>query len=301
MSVSEYNKPDMSLAEHNVFEPDFEPEYLPYDEANYDGYSAAPLIIAGATEARQKNLEWNFYNGVYTEVLNVAKPGVASFAARAVLNRMYQREGMNSISYAHRGNRTPRPWLVEGVSRREVLDACDLAKYGGASPVQNDIARQALGMCSIELANLTMFNRQRSQLEPEMWDAVAELTGSDATPKSSDVHALKILGFDRPLDSQHIGAMRIGMKRSIGTLEDGTEIKARTTAIINTSPSSGFDQGLLERFRDLKDQPNRYEVMAELPEVRRAVAWLIDTKLADGIVLARNETVYEHTPEAVKL
>ncbi len=238
-------------------------------------------------------------DAAYGEVSKIAKRSVAMFVARSTLSRMQEREGLNTISYMQRKHQNPQPQNVPEFDAAFTREAARAARFGTGTPLQNDIARRAFGMPSIELANLTMFNQFRAELEPQMWDEISALTGKDATPNSKDVYRTTLIGFDRPIvANQHVGAMRIGLKRHLGTLDDGAEVKARTTAIINTSPSSGFNPELLDRFRDLSDTQHPYDsresldTMAQLPEFQRAVAWLIDAKPHTGLVLARNETVY---------
>lgn len=285
--------------------------YIPskrhYSADDFDGYHAAPLLITGKEAdpklvKRQDALAWRMVDAAYGEVVTVAKPSVAIFAAHSTLSRMQQREGMNSISYMHRKFKTPRVELLPDTDPQLVYEACDLALSGGGEPIQNDMARIAFGMQTIELSNVTIFNEFRKELEGPMWRAVSEVTGKDATPKASQMYGLRILGFDRDIfTNQHVGAVRIGMKRLIGELDDGTRVKSRTTAIINTSPSSGFDQDILGEFRQFEGEKDALARMASLMTFQRAIGWIIDTELSAGLVLARNETVYEDgTPCEVK-
>jgi hypothetical protein len=100
-----------------------------------------------------------------------------------------------------------------------------------------------------------------------------------------------VLGFDRDiLTNQHVGAVRIGMKRDIGMASGNTEVKSRTTAIINTRPSSGFDQDIVAQLREATYEKKD---LVDIPDFHRAIRWLITSELKPGKVLARNETVYE--------
>ena len=288
-----------SRVENILADKAYMPSMRRYSADDFDGYRAAPLLIVGQEAdpelvTRQDELAWRMVDAAYGEVVTVAKPSVALFVARSTLARMQQREGMNGISYMHRSFTEPRIEQVPDADEGAIYEACRLAQRGEATPYQNDMARRALGMASVELANLTIFNEFRKELEPDMWQAVSDLAGRDASPKADESYGLRILGFDRDIfQYQHVGAVRVGMKRHIAELDDGTHIKSRTTAIINVSPSSGFDQDILDQFRECQGHSNPFEKMAEVSEFRRAVSWIIDSDLNPGIVLARNETVYE--------
>ncbi len=271
-----------------------------YSEANFDGYQPAPLLIVGGGARRrlvhkQDALAENFDGAVHEQLSPIVKPHIVDFVAHAIRTRMQQREGFNSFSYLRRLNKgQPDFSQMPELSKRAILRACHSARGGHGTVEQKHIARSTFEMGSIELANLTVINEFRRELEPLMWDEVSELVGRDATPAYDAMYKLKILGFDRDIQkSQHIGAMRIGMKRVIGELDDGSVIKARTSAIINMSPSSGFDQSLVKLFRETEGDT---EVLENLDEFKAAVSWLVQSELNSGIVLARNETVYENNP-----
>lgn len=269
---------------------------LPYDEAFFDGYQAAPLRIVGAAQSgavrrRQDLLGVTFARVARHELGDYVKPRTVDFVIHSIISRMQQREALNSISYQHRLHQEPVLELApEGMSMTAIKQACVRARNGGATPFQNDVNRRVAGMGTAEVANLTMIGDQRRYLEEPMWDAISELVDTDARPSVDDMYGVRIMGFDRNIHrAQHIGAMRINMKRFIGHTDDGATMKARTTAIINTSPSSGFDQSVIEAFREA----GSYAEMEQLPEFKRAVHWLVESELPNGLVLARNETVYE--------
>ena len=281
------------------------PLHRPYSEADFDGYQAAPLLIVGddadkALVKSQNKLERRFIKAVGTELEGIAQPMSIRFVKHAVRTRMHQRQGLNSISYLRRLNETPDYEAVAEASPEEVDEAYRLALVGKGTAYQKHITRQALGMDAIELTNLTIIGEFRKQLEPAMWDEISEIIGYDVSPRPEAIKdigevGLRISGFDRNIHrSNHIGAVRIGLKRTIATLDDGTVVKARTWAPINLSPSSGFDQSLVERMRTT---PGGNEELAQLPEFQNAVMWLIRNELPSGLVLARNETVYEYHPE----
>jgi hypothetical protein len=83
--------------------------------------------------------------------------------------------------------------------------------------------------------------------------------------------------------------MRIGMKRDIVVLDDGTFFKGRTTAIINTRPSSGFDQGDVVEIYEAHQEKADMRTIEALCRVARR---LVDEVIEPGVVLGRNETVY---------
>lgn len=286
----------MSRSNQESITPLSAPHYEAYSEAVFDGYNAAPLLLSGEEAnqtfiARQDAIADAFERAVHGELVDVAKEGVRNFVATSIRERMHQREALNSASYSHRLFPAPYTDMIADISADEVDNICKIVKFGLGTPCQNELARRAFGMSSVEIANLTVIGDFRRELEVPMWEDVSELVGKDATPQPEQMYRLKLLGFDRPdiMKQRHIGALRVEMKRRIGSIGDDTMVKARTTAIINTSPSSGFDQSLIERFKQVGGKP---ELISELPEFKRAMAWLISSELSYGIVLSRNETVY---------
>jgi hypothetical protein len=266
----------------------------PYSEADFDGYRAAPLLIVGM-DARQDLIEAqdrlaeNFREAAYYELYPYAKASVIEFVSRSIVTRMQQREGLNGTSYLHRKHAVPYA-TIDGFSAEAIREAAERAQVGAGTVRQNELARVAFGMDSIEYANATFINGFRKEIEPAMWRDVSDLVGADASPRPDQMYSVQVLGFDRDIRTQrHIGAMRIGMKRKIGTLDDGTIVKGRTAAIINMSPSTGVNPGLVEEFQEAA----RHNVPVEsLESFEKAVAWLVSSSLPDGLVLARNETVY---------
>ncbi len=283
--------------------PKTAPRLRRYSESDFDGYRAAPLLVVGEDRDpmlvhRQERLMKTFVDAAQGELSPIAKPDIVTFVQNAITSRMHQREGLNGMVYAFRLHDTPNTAMVPEEHPDYVERACWLAAHGEGTPYENHIARRAWGMATGEIANLTIINGFRRHLEPHMWGDISDITGTDVRPSSKNTSDIRILGFDRtPKSSQHMAAMRIGMKRTIAALDDGVVMKSRTTAIINTSPSSGFDQSIIEEFRDVKPSPEDLKEMAALPSFQRAVRWLIDTIPPAGLVLARNETVYEYHAE----
>lgn len=266
-----------------------------YSEDDFDGYSAAPLLIVGRRANRklvesQDDLARKFVLLTRAELGSYVKPPIVDFVARSLVSRMHQREALNSNSYIRRSHRFPNyialakaGELFSGVPRK--------ARYGKGNPISNDLARHAFGMDSIELANITVIGEARKDVESKMWDAVGELIGEDATPHADQMYGYQVLGFDRDIrTSSHIGAMRFGMKRFLGETKFGATAKVRSTLNVNLSPSSGFDPDLVDYFRETAIKGNP---IGDLPEFESAAGWLIEAELPPGLVLARNETVYE--------
>jgi hypothetical protein len=267
-----------------------------YTESDFDGSHAAPLLIIGNytlkhLTARQDHLAKNFANAVQGELSDITTPGVVDFVSNSLISRMHQREGLNGLAFMRRLNYLPHPWEVPNRSIGYVLRACGVVPLGKGDIDQNHTATLAYGMPSGELANLTVINEFRRDEEAPMWDGVSELIGRDAAPHPDDMRAFTVLGFDRDiLTNQHVGAVRIGMKRDIGMASGNTEVKSRTTAIINTRPSSGFDQDIVAQLREATYEKKD---LVDIPDFHRAIRWLITSELKPGKVLARNETVYE--------
>lgn len=222
-----------------------------FTEADFDGYSAAPLLIIGEDAIDdlrdgQDRLAYNFERASEQLLTPYAKESVVKFVSRSIASRMHQREGLNGSSYHLRKNYTPDLHHgFKGATPDEVELAVENAKFGMGSVLQNELARRALGMESVEYANLTVVGEFRREMEPKMWEEVSELVGHDASPSQDDVYRTYHIGFDRDITtSKHIGALRFGIKRRIGELDDGTIVKSRTTAIINTRPYIDGKNGL---------------------------------------------------------
>lgn len=266
-----------------------------YREDDFDGYKAAPVLIIGqdadpALIASQDELARNFGKLVYSELGDYARPAVLNFVEHSITSRMSQREGLNGHSYLQRSHKQPDYSLLPHVDPTEIDEACEHLRCGSGTALQNELARVAFGMDSVEYTNLTVIGSARKQLEPAMWNDVSKLVDADATPNPSRMYGHQVLGFDRDIrSSSHIGAMRIGMKRFLGTTEHGQIVKARTTAIINMSPSTGIDSDIVDSFR--YSAQHNMNITRSL-QYQNLVKWLVSNELSQGVVLARNETVY---------
>lgn len=280
--------------------PTTKSDYI-YNEDDFDGYSAAPVLLIGeeadpAVIATQDQLALNFGNLVQSELSPYARPAVLNFVRHSIISRMSQREGLNGHSYLQRGNQLPDYSLLPEVDPVVVDKACERLRYGSGTAVQNEMARIALDMDSVEYDNITVVGEARKSLEPAMWEDVSKLVGHDATPDPDRMYGHQVLGFDRDIRaSSHIGAMRIGMKRFLGKTDAGEIVKARTTAIINLSPSTGIDSDIVDSFRHAAEHGKS---IVKTPEYQNMVRWLVQSELSQGVVLARNETVYGAKPRS---
>lgn len=285
------------------------PLLRPHSKADFDDYRATPLLITGADAddeliANQDRYASQFANIAQFELARYVDTPVIQYVGDAITSRMHQREGLNGSEYYRRLHRTPD--VSVATDPEEVERACYDVLHGRGTVLQNDLARRAFGMASTEYANLTIVGEFRHELETPMWHDVSELLGTDATPHFNQMTNLQVLGFERnmqakrPADSKNARAMRIGMKRVLGSLDDGTVLKSRTTAIINTNPAYGLDPADFKeihdsviRIPDGKDKPEFFPTdMAKIPAFRKVLRWLIEAEMKPGAVLARNETVY---------
>lgn len=295
------------------------PASRPHAEADYDGFRTAPLLLYGPEGkpelvANQNRLLHQFAVAAMHEIGRYSSQGVAVYGAERIVTRMLQVEGMNSNVYNY-SRLNEEPDLTVGgpeVTPEMVREACEAAKYGG-KVLQNDLARRAFGMPSIGLAELTIIGSHRRELEPRMWDEVGELTNTDATPKFEQMTNLRVLGFHqydkRSMAPENFGSLHIGTKRAVSTLNDGTGVKHRTVALINTRPSYGLKRDDLEEIlhgairRDSRGKLEHIQNadMSQNPAFMRTLQWLMEDDLKPGTVLTRNESVYDYNAEVQAL
>lgn len=302
-----------SLTNHEIFDSS---SGRPYTAAEFDDYHTAPLLLSGA-EAKEELIEnqdrllRQFGEISLYEISRYAQPEVAEYGAERIGVRIHQVEAMNANIYNYeRLNQTPDlTFGVPTISPETVANACEAALRGKGSVLQNKLARRAFGMPSIGLAELTIIGEFRRELEPPMWDEVSELTGSDATPRFEQMTNLRVLGFhqydDRSNAPQNFDALRIGMKRNLGTLDDGTEVKSRSIALINTDPRYGVQRDdvaeILQDVVKFDEGRKRFEHVQNADMSRnaafvRVLRWLVEERMKPGTVLARNESVYGYNP-----
>jgi hypothetical protein len=301
---------------YTEIQPPITDEYV-YNEADFDNHNSAPLLLIGEESIpklveKQNQLHQDFKSLTLSELADYTKPATQEYVWRSIDSRMHQREGYNALSYIHRNNEYIAFDQVPSYPEEYVIDAVDNSMFGRGTMIQKEIARQAMGMDSAEYGNLTIIGEKRKALEQSLWEDAGELVGHTTTPLPEQIYGLQMLGFDRDIrKSAHVSAMRIGLKRLLGVTEFGTVVKARTTAIVNISPSAGIDPNIVDLFRETvtkntaPENGNKlddvdsytelntaYQRISELPEFTNAVKWLVQTELPKKLVLARNETVY---------
>lgn len=279
----------------NVIMKNFENRPLPIrplDMSGFDGFQAAPLLLTGDDAdprlvQQQNELADNFVIAARTELAGTVKPPIIDFVASSIVNRMKAREGLNSGSYNRRRYKKVNYAAVPEYPRNVVYDAAQHALIGTGTVLENSISHRALGMESGELANVTVIDTFRAELEPAMWQAVSELIGHDVAPSDDEEYEkIAILGYDRDISkSDHIGAIRVGMPRYLGLSAGDVRVKARTFAVLDTSPSSGFNQETVDRliFAEKKGKP--------LSD--KAITWLLVHELSKSRILAKNHTIYD--------
>ena len=278
-----------------------------YENHHFDNYQPAPFNIIGEDAdhflvERQRFMAEKFANAAHGELDGRVKAPIVSFVIHSIKNRMQSREGQNAAAHITRLYKEPQLDFDQTHTAGDILEAIEAAKHGEASVLQGEFARRALGMSSIEYANLTTIGSFRSELEMPMWDDVGKLLGHDARAlNGDDFYAVRPLAFDRSLkDAQHIGAIRVGAKRELGTLDDGTIVKARTALVLDTSYASDFDKDALKEILTVgraaenskdKKAPSAEEQIAQLPAFQEAVRRHLFHSHTDT-VLARNDTIY---------
>lgn len=266
-----------------------------FTEADFDGSNAAPLLIVGPEQRQdlidqQNKLAKNFKGAAYEYLRGLTDEEVINFVANSICNRMHQREAQNGMAYFSRISKTPDLSRVPYATEEEVLEACEQSKIGQARIAQHALSAAAWGMYSWEGKNITVIDTFRKDLEAPMWEEVSEFAGVDASPTFDTMRGFKVHQFiGGETHNSPIRAMRIEMKRTIRELEDGTELKARTFAVINTERSSGFSQ---RDIRSIFEARRAGESMENHTPLLDMIERLVDDTLPRGVALARNETVY---------
>lgn len=294
-----------------------------YSVTDFDDYKAAPIGLIGESAnaelvQRQLLLPERFANAVHGEYDGIYRENVVNFVIHSIRNRMHSREGQNTAAHNSRLYREPVYELAPEFTPGQIDEACEAVLNATASVAQNELARKVWGMSSAEYANLTLVGTFRSELEEPMWDEVSDLVGHDVRPTCLEEYSpekARVLGFDRDLrGAQHIGAMRLGLKRTIGELDDGTQVKVRTAAIINTNYTSAIDKSFVAEMIETanqkievvsRDGDVKHETISsdaavdrinKLPSFRAFIQTLIEEQFDPREVLARNETVYGTNP-----
>jgi hypothetical protein len=199
------------------------------------------------------------------------------------------------MGYTKRLYQTPRYDLAPDFDKEYIDTACEASKVGSAALAQHALSATVYGRYHWEGKNITIVNDFRSELEAPMWEEVSDFVGVDARPSFAAMRKLKVHQFvGGENQSDPIRAIRIKMKRTIGTLLDGTVMKARTFAVINTANSSDFSQRALKR---IYEASKAEQDVSQHPDLLAITERLVDHELPSGIALARNETVYGYNPK----
>lgn len=291
----------------------------------YRPYETVPLIETDELNEHQEEVAQMYHRLIDHELADHISLDVRGYILHSIQTRAWQRRGTNSIIYTTRLHEMNEDEATPEFNylHRSVVE-------GTATVEQSEFVRRTLGMASIEYGNLTMIGDKRTEYMPDLLTEVGEFVGADI----SDIapYRIKVVGFDREPDAKldtPLGAMRIQLKRKLGTLHDGTEVKQRTFAIIDLSrqkhiadvitaayqqeqhANKEYDLYIKSRKRDMLkhardmtltamrdatrgvDAPTRRTTCYEaIPEVAAYIQSLIDSDMCDGSVLARNETIY---------
>lgn len=329
-SVEALRNRDGLILGTSIFEP------ISGREDVYRPHESTPLLSNDTLDSHQSGVRYMVGALIDHELGHKVSDKVLKFIHHSIQMRMLQRDGSNSVSYTTRLHDTI-PNVVDEELRNELIESCTAAENGTASMYQSDMTRRALGMASVEYGNLTIIGDKRAEHLPDMYDEASELLGKNIA--EVEPYRIEVIGFDREPDGRknnHLGAMRIKMKRHLGYLDDGTEVKQRTLAIIDMSQKSGMDPSITkaifeahERERIAKEQsklaracmkltagsdeatilsvlntgsnkivPVAHETdYAKLFEVNMMIQELMNRDMTDSLVLARNETIYGYNKE----
>lgn len=269
---------------------------------------------------------------ILDELADAVSPQVLAFIRRSIESRMLLRDGTNKAAYSVRLHRDA-PLAIDGMSDHERIDARHAVDGGYASMRQVDAIRQSDGMGSMEYGSLTIIGDKRREHLADMYGEASQLVGHDVS--TVDPYRIEVIGFDREPDGEayrHMGAMRIAVRRHLGYLSDGAELKQRTVAIVDLRPSTGIDPAIVagifsayDREKESKRQvkiarkvlkavidrsdeeaiissihaqplvyiPEELDLdYAKIPEIQKLIEWLVAQDMQHPTVLARNETIY---------
>lgn len=282
--------------------------------------------------------ETNVINDLIDQKLGATtEPNMLDFIRRNIETRMLLRYGTNKSAYSV-GLRRNSPVSPEGVSSDDHEAARVAVESGYATMAQADMVRQSHGMGSMEYGSLTVIGDERVEHLDDMYAEASQLVGHDI--KAIKPYRTEVVGFDREPDSahtQHMGAVRITLRRHLGQLPDGAELKQRSVIVIDLRPRTGINpeiysaifaayerektskqevklarkvlKAVIERSSDevvansLRSKslvyiPEPVEVdYAKLPEIQDLIEWLVEQDMNHPVVLARNETIYASHPE----
>ena len=266
-----------------------------YTEAHFDGHHAAPLLIAGSEIVpqlveRQDVISHNLSGAAREMYEGSLKESALGLITRSIAGRIAVRSVLNSMDYSNREFTEPRFDLVPEFSQEEVLAAVNRSRLGDGSIADNALTGRVFDI-NAELGNITTLGDFRADTRVDMYKDVSEYLGEEVTEIDDvDYDSINILELDRHVsdDTQHIGAMRLEMRRKLSLDRYGALIKVRRFAVIDTSPSSGFSEDTADRIIHAK--------RLNQPLSQKALKWLMLREQPVWRVLAANDTVYRPKP-----
>ena len=269
-----------------------------YTEAHFDGYHAAPLLIAGSEiqqhlVERQDVISHNLSGAAREMYEGSLKESALDLITRSIAGRIAVRSVLNSMDYSNREYVEPRFDLVPELSQEEIYAAVNRSRLGDGSIADNALTGRVFDI-NAELGNITTLGDFRKDSRTEMYKEVSEYLGEEVKEIDDvDYDSINILELDRYVadNTQHIGAMRLEMRRHLPLDRYGARIKVRRFAIVDTSPSSGFSEDTADRIIHAK--------RLNQPLSQKALKWLIEREKPVWRVLAANDTVYRPKPKSL--
>lgn len=262
-----------------------------YTEADFDGYHAAPLLIAGSEIQqhlvdRQDVISHNLSGAAREMYEGNLKDSSLNLITRSIAGRIAVRSVLNSMDYSNRELVEPRFELAPELSQEEIHAAVNLSRNGDGSIRDNAVTGRVFDI-NAELSNITTLGNFRANTRAEMYKSISEYLGEEVTEIDDiDYDSVNVLELDRPVEdnTQHIGAMRLEMRRELPVDRYGARIKVRRFAVIDTSPSSGFSDDTADRIIHAK--------RLNQPLSQKAMKWLMEREQPIWKVLASNDTIY---------
>jgi hypothetical protein len=284
-----------------VFEP------ITGRDESYSPYEPAPVVRSKKNEAHQAEVMAMYRSLLDIECANGLSPEVADYVFNNILTRSYERRGTNSVIYETRLN----GWGDKLFDRQ--LWRARHAFEDGKSPMrQTDFVRRKLGIAAVEYGNLTIIGGRREEHLESMLDEASDLVGADV--RDVEPYGLKVVSLDREPDrteTKEIGAMRIQVKRRLKTLDDGTEVKQRTFAIVDlsrrTDPNGFISEALFSAHEQKQAAQSKYDMYTKARK-RESLTFGYDATLESILALHRGGDApvvpavkYEEIPEVAQL
>lgn len=266
-----------------------------YTPDDFDGSHATPLLLIGDEERqdlkdRQVVLEHRLET-VAKEVLGDAvSESILNLTVRSIHDRMKAREVLNSQAYMSRLYKKPNYHLARDLSPLEIQLICEKVKVGEGTIEENELAGIVYGTKSSELSNITVLGNFRADERDEMFAHVDDfVVDANLPPTIVEYDKLKIAEYDRNLElpHHHIGAIRLALSHTIGHSKRGSLVKLRTSTVIDTRPSSGFNQDTVDKLLAQR---------LHGPLSQTALKWLLEPELEKLRVVGGNDTVYRVDP-----